>query len=63
MKTIRTSLTILYPNGFDYVMLGRIVGGEVVKAEMMSDFPRQNAEHSNWEPTWENCDDWQDDTT
>ena len=25
-----------YPNGFEYVMLGRVIGGEVVKAEVLA---------------------------
>jgi alpha-L-fucosidase 2 len=29
-----------YPDGFEYVMLGRVIGGEVVKAEVVGDFPK-----------------------
>jgi hypothetical protein len=29
-----------YPDGFEYVMLGRAIGGEVVKAEVVGDFPK-----------------------
>ena len=29
-----------YPDGFEYVMLGRVIGGEVVKAEVLSEFAK-----------------------
>jgi len=29
-----------YPDGFEYVMLGRVIGGEVAKAEVVGDFPK-----------------------
>ena len=33
-----------YPRGFEYVMLGRVVGGDVVKAEVVRDFPRPQSQ-------------------
>lgn len=32
-----------YPNGFEYVMFGRVIGGAVVKTEVVSEFPKEQS--------------------